>query len=345
MSTTIDLRSDTVTKPTLEMREVMNRAVTGDDVFAEDPEINELQDRCASMFGMEAGLYCPSGTMTNQIAISVHTSKGDEVICDKLSHVYNYEGGGIARLAGASVKLLNGDRGRFTAQDVMDSINPDDSHYANTSLVCLEDTCNKGGGAVWDLSQIKSVSVVSRENGLGVHLDGARVWNSLVARGIHNNLKATKEYGSHFDSISLCLSKGLGCPVGSVLIGSKEFIANAHRTRKVFGGGMRQAGIIAAAGIYALDYHIDRLAEDHVKAKRLGEAALNHPCVKSYSSIDTNIVILHLDEGVDSHELVDSWGDKGVLCFPFSKSSIRFVTHHDVTDAQVDIAAQLICEK
>ncbi|MAO47076.1 MAG: threonine aldolase [Crocinitomicaceae bacterium] len=345
MSTTIDLRSDTVTKPTLEMREVMNRAVTGDDVFAEDPEINELQDRCASMFGMEAGLYCPSGTMTNQIAISVHTSKGDEVICDKLSHVYNYEGGGIARLAGASVKLLNGDRGRFTAQDVMDSINPDDSHYANTSLVCLEDTCNKGGGAVWDLSQIKSVSVVSRENGLGVHLDGARVWNSLVARGIHNNLKATKEYGSHFDSISLCLSKGLGCPVGSVLIGSKEFIANAHRTRKVFGGGMRQAGIIAAAGIYALDYHIDRLAEDHVKAKRLGEAALNHPCVKSYSSIDTNIVILHLEEGVDSQELVDSWGDKGVLCFPFSKSSIRFVTHHDVTDAQVDIAAQLICEK
>ena len=345
MSTIIDLRSDTVTKPTLEMREVMNRAVTGDDVFAEDPEINELQDRCASMFGMEAGLYCPSGTMTNQIAISVHTSKGDEVICDKLSHVYNYEGGGIARLAGASVKLLNGDRGRFTAQDVMDSINPDDSHYANTSLVCLEDTCNKGGGAVWDLSQIKSVSVVSRENGLGVHLDGARVWNSLVARGIHNNLKATKEYGSHFDSISLCLSKGLGCPVGSVLIGSKEFIANAHRTRKVFGGGMRQAGIIAAAGIYALDYHIDRLAEDHVKAKRLGEAALNHPCVKSYSSIDTNIVILHLEEGVDSQELVDSWGDKGVLCFPFSKSSIRFVTHHDVTDAQVDIAAQLICEK
>ena len=345
MSTIIDLRSDTVTRPTLEMREAMNRAVTGDDVFAEDPEVNELQDRCASMFGMEAGLYCPSGTMTNQIAISVHTSKGDEVICDKLSHVYNYEGGGIARLAGASVKLLNGDRGRFTAQDVMDSINPDDSHYANTSLVCLEDTCNKGGGAVWDLGQILSVSGVSRENGLGVHLDGARVWNSLVARGIHNNLKATKEYGSHFDSISLCLSKGLGCPVGSVLIGSKEFIANAHRTRKVFGGGMRQAGIIAAAGIYALDYHIDRLAEDHVKAKRLGEAALNHPCVKSYSSIDTNIVILHLEEGVDSQELVDSWGDKGVLCFPFSKSSIRFVTHHDVTDAQVDIAAQLICEK
>ena len=341
MLTIIDLRSDTVTKPTLEMREAMNRAVTGDDVFAEDPEINELQDRCAAMFGMEAGLYCPSGTMTNQIAISVHTNKGDEVICDKLSHVYNYEGGGIARLAGASVKLLNGDRGRFTAQDVLDSINPNDSHYANTSLVCLEDTCNKGGGAVWDLDQIKSVSRVSRENGLGVHLDGARVWNSLVARGIN----ATEEYGSHFDSISLCLSKGLGCPVGSVLIGSKEFIAKAHRTRKVFGGGMRQAGIIAAAGIYALHNHIDRLAEDHAKAKRLGEAALKHPSVKSYSSIDTNIVILHLEEGVDSQELVDVWGDKGVLCFPFSKSSVRFVTHHDVTDAQVDLATQLICEK
>ena len=341
----IDLRSDTVTRPTNAMRDAMLKAQTGDDVFQEDPEINELQERCAEMFGMEAGLFCPSGTMTNQIAISVHTSKGDEVICDKLSHVYNYEGGGIARLAGASVKLMNGDRGRFTSEDVLEAINPDDSHYANTSLVCLEDTCNKGGGSVWDLAQIKSVSFTARNNGLSIHLDGARLWNALVARGIQNDTKACSEYGSQFDSISLCLSKGLGCPVGSVLIGSKEFISKAHRQRKVFGGGMRQAGVIAAAGIYALDNHIDRLFEDNKNAKALGEAALNYPGVKSYSSIDTNIVILHLEEGVDSAEVVEKWSELGIHCFPFSKSSIRFVTHLDLTQSQISQACDLLCKK
>jgi len=341
----IDLRSDTVTRPTNAMRDAMLKAQTGDDVFQEDPEINELQERCAEMFGMEAGLFCPSGTMTNQIAISVHTSKGDEVICDKLSHVYNYEGGGIARLAGASVKLINGDRGRFTSEDVLEAINPDDSHYANTSLVCLEDTCNKGGGSVWDLAQIKSVSFTARNNGLAIHLDGARLWNALVARGIQNDTKACSEYGSQFDSISLCLSKGLGCPVGSVLIGSKKFISKAHRQRKVFGGGMRQAGVIAAAGIYALDNHIDRLFEDNKNAKTLGEAALNFPGVKSYSSIDTNIVILHLEEGVDSAGVVEKWSELGIHCFPFSKSSIRFVTHLDLTQAQISQACDLLCKK
>ena len=341
----IDLRSDTVTRPTNAMKDAMLKAQTGDDVFQEDPEINELQERCAEMFGMEAGLFCPSGTMTNQIAISVHTTKGDEVICDKLSHVYNYEGGGIARLAGASVKLMNGDRGRFTSEDILEAINPDDSHYAKTSLVCLEDTCNKGGGAVWDLAQIKSVSSTARNNGLAVHLDGARLWNALVARGIQNDTKACSEYGSQFDSISLCLSKGLGCPVGSVLIGSKEFISKAHRQRKVFGGGMRQAGVIAAAGIYALDNHIDRLFEDNKNAKALGEAALNFPGVKSYSSIDTNIVILHLEEGVDSADVVAKWGELGIYCFPFSKSSIRFVTHLDLTQAQISQACDLLCGK
>ena len=341
----IDLRSDTVTRPTPAMRLAMNSAVTGDDVFQEDPEINNLQEKCAKMFGMEAGLFCPSGTMTNQIAISVHTSRGDEVICDELSHVYNYEGGGIARLAGASVKLMRGDRGRFTAADVLGAINPDDSHYANTSLVCLEDTCNKGGGAVWDLGQIASVSKAARDNGLAVHLDGARLWNALVARGIHNDPEACAQYGSHFDSISLCLSKGLGCPVGSVLVGSKDFIAQAHRQRKVFGGGMRQAGIIAAAGIYALDNHIDRLAEDNKNARALGDAALQYPGVKSYSSIDTNIVILHLDEGVDSSKVVEKWGQLGIHCFPFSKSSIRFVTHLDLTNEQIEQACSLLCGK
>ncbi len=339
----IDLRSDTVTRPTPEMRKAMLSAVTGDDVFQEDPEINELQHRCATKFGMEAGLFCPSGTMTNQIAISVHTSRGDEVICDELSHVYNYEGGGIARLAGASVKLIKGDRGRFTAEDVLGAINPEDSHYANTSLVCLEDTCNKGGGAVWDLDQIASVSATARDNGLSVHLDGARLWNALVARGIQNDQKACSEYASYFDSISLCFSKGLGCPVGSVLIGSNDFIAQAHRQRKVFGGGMRQAGVIAAAGIFALDNHIDRLSEDNENAKSLGNAALNYPGVKSYSSIDTNIVILHLDEGVDSSDVVGKWAEMGINCFPFSKSSIRLVTHLDLTKEQVDQACDLLC--
>jgi threonine aldolase len=320
----------------------MNAAVTGDDVFAEDPEINELQEKCAQMFNMEAGLYCPSGTMTNQIAISVHTQMGDEVICDKLSHIYNYEGGGIARLSGASVKLLSGDRGRFTATDVTSAINPDDSHYANTSLVCLEDTCNKGGGSVWDVSEIEAVSKVARENGLSVHLDGARLWNALVARGIENNHSKCAEYAKNFDSISLCFSKGLGCPVGSVLLGSKDFIAKAHRVRKVLGGGMRQAGMVAAAGVYALENNISRLAEDHEKAKSLGKAALSHKAVESLNPIETNIVILNLAQGVNAANLVEEWGALGIQCFPFSDSSIRFVTHMDVTSDQVELACEIL---
>ena len=338
----IDLRSDTVTLPSSEMRVAMNKAVTGDDVFAEDPEINELQNRCAKMFGMEAGLFCPSGTMTNQIAIAVHTSPGEEVICDKLSHIYNYEGGGIARLSGASVRLLHGDLGRFTASDVTSNVNPLDSHYAKTSLVSLEDTCNKGGGSIWDLSELREVSKVSRELGLAVHLDGARLWNAIVARGIHNDVKALQEYGSHFDSISLCFSKGLGCPIGSVLIGSTSFIAKAHRARKVFGGGMRQAGIVAAAGIYALENNIDRLEIDHARAKRLGEAALHHPSVISHYPIDTNIVILELQKGVDADALSAEWGRNGIECFQFGPSSIRFVTHLDNTDAQIDAACNYL---
>ena len=338
----IDLRSDTITRPTTEMRSCMHKAVTGDDVFAEDPEINELQKKCAEMFGMEAGLFCPSGTMTNQIAIAVHTSPGEEVICDKLSHIYNYEGGGIARLSGASVRLLQGDLGRFTASDVTSNVNPLDSHYAKTSLVSLEDTCNKGGGSIWDLSELREVSKVSRELGLAVHLDGARLWNAIVARGIHNDVKALQEYGSNFDSISLCFSKGLGCPIGSVLIGSTSFIAKAHRARKVFGGGMRQAGIVAAAGIYALENNIDRLEIDHARAKRLGEAALHHPSVISHYPIDTNIVILELQKGVDADALSAEWGRNGIECFQFGPSSIRFVTHLDNTDAQIDAACNYL---
>jgi len=341
---TIDLRSDTVTRPTAEMRNVMNSAVTGDDVFAEDPEINELQSRCAKMFGKEAGLYCPSGTMTNQIAISVHTRPGDEVICDRLSHIYNYEGGGIARLSGASVKLLSGDRGRFTSEDVLKSINPADSHYAKTSLVSLEDTCNKAGGSVWDEKEIKAIHQVAKSNAISMHLDGARLWNAIVARGIQNDPEALKKYGSNFDSISLCLSKGMGCPVGSVLIGTEDFVAKAHRSRKVFGGGMRQAGIIAAAGIYALDNHLDRLAEDHLHAKMLCEAALENKSVASVAKVETNICILELNTGIDSAELAKEWGNMGIECFPFSPTSIRFVTHLDVSRTKVEMACSLLAQ-
>jgi len=339
---TIDLRSDTVTRPTAEMRAVMNTAVTGDDVFAEDPEINELQSRCAKMFGMEAGLFCPSGTMTNQIAIAVHTRPGDEVICDKLSHIYHYEGGGIARLSGASVKLLDGDRGRFTSEDVVNAINPKDSHYAKTSLVSLEDTCNKGGGSIWDEKEIKAIHEVAKSHSLAMHLDGARLWNAIVARGIQNDSEALKKYGRNFDSISLCLSKGMGCPVGSVLIGTEEFIAQAHRARKVFGGGMRQAGIVAAAGVYALDNHLDRLAEDHLHAKMLCEAALKHKSVASAANVETNICILELHPGIDSAALAKEWGRMGIECFPFSPTSIRFVTHLDVSRSQVEMACSIL---
>lgn len=340
----IDLRSDTVTRPTDEMRKIMNTAITGDDVFAEDPEINELQQKCADYFGMEAGLYCPSGTMTNQIAIAVHTRPGDEVICSYLSHIYNYEGGGIARLSGASVKLLPGERGFFTVDDLKNAINPADSHYARTSLVALEDTCNKGGGSVWDISEVEKITSLARENNLGTHLDGARLWNALVARGHHNDENSRHAYASNFDSISLCLSKGLGCPVGSVLVGSKEFITEAHRVRKVLGGGMRQAGIVAIAGSYALDNHISRLSEDHTLAQTLGAAALNNSHVLSCQPIDTNIVIINLKPGVNSSTISDQWNSLGIKCFPFSSSSIRFVTHHDITKDQVERACQLLCE-
>jgi threonine aldolase len=226
--------------------------------------------------------------------------------------------------------------------DVEAAINPNDSHYARTSLVCLEDTCNKGGGSIWDIEEIKKVSKAARSAGLAVHLDGARLWNAIVARGVHRDSASLSSYASNFDSISLCLSKGLGCPVGSVLLGSKSFIAEAHRVRKVLGGGMRQAGIVASAGTYAIEHHLDRLAEDHSRALALGEAALQHPSVKSHAPIDTNIVIIELEDGVDAAGQVEVWAKKGIKCFPFSRTSIRFVTHLDITDAEVEEACRIL---
>src|SRR6476620_1660253 len=270
----IDFRSDTVTKPSPGMLNAMLNAQVGDDVFGEDPTINELESKVANMFGMEAAIFCPSGTMTNQVGIKCHTQPGDEIICDKLSHVYQYEGGGIAFNSGCSVKLLNGNYGRITAQMVSESVNNrNDAHKANSSLVSLENTANRGGGSCYDFEEFYRIKRTCVENNLKLHLDGARLFNAIVAKK-----EDPKEYGKIFDSISICLSKGLGAPVGSVLIGTKEFIAKAKRIRKVFGGGMRQAGYLAAAGSYALDNNIKRLEEDHRHAKFIAQAL----CAKDF---------------------------------------------------------------
>jgi threonine aldolase len=287
----IDFRSDTVTKPSAGMMEAMMQAKVGDDVFGEDPSINELEQLTASLFGMEAGVFCPSGTMTNQIAIKCHTQPGDEVICDEDAHIYQYEGGGIASNSGASVKLLKGDRGRITASQVQAAINPDDVHRAKTSLVCLENTSNRGGGSCYNFSAIEEIKEVCQKNKLAFHLDGARLWNAMVAKD-----ETPFQYGKAFDSISICLSKSLGCPVGSVLIGTAPFIKKARRIRKAFGGGMRQAGFIAAAGIYALQNNIDRLQTDHQHAIAIANAIAKKEMVKFVLPVETNIIIFELND-------------------------------------------------
>lgn len=337
----IDLRSDTVTKPTKEMLEAMMHAKVGDDVFSEDETVNNLEETAATMFGMEAGLFCPSGTMTNQIAIKIHTQPGDEVICDEFSHVYQYEAGGIAFNSGASVRLLHGNRGRITGSQVAEAINnTEDIHKPISRLVVLENTSNRGGGSCYELSDILAIKQICLENKLAMHLDGARLFNALVARQ-----QTAKDYGRLFHSISICLSKGLGAPVGSVLLGSKEMIKKARRVRKVFGGGMRQAGFIAAAGLYALENHVDRLAVDHRHAKQIEQALLSHPKVESILPVETNIIIFTLKEGTTAVQFVEQLKEKGVLCFAMGKQQIRFVTHLDVSEAMgyhtVDILQKL----
>ena len=334
----IDLRSDTVTQPTKGMKEAMWQAQLGDDVFGEDNTVNKLEEMAAKLFGMEAGLFCPSGTMTNQIAIKMHTQPGDEVICEELSHVYQYEGGGIAFNSGASVRLLQGDRGRITANNVAEGINnKDDLHKAISSLVVLENTSNRGGGSCYELSDIKAIKRICIDNNLILHLDGARLFNALVAKQ-----QSTKDYGQLFDSISICLSKGLGSPVGSVLLGTHEKIKKARRIRKVFGGGMRQAGIIAAAGLYALEHHVDRLAKDHEHAKLIEATLLNNSNVDTVLPVETNIVIFRVKDHVNADELVLKLKEKGILCFTMGKQQIRFVLHLDVTEAMVQRTIELL---
>jgi threonine aldolase len=327
----IDLRSDTVTRPTEAMLKAMMAAPTGDDVYAEDPTVNRLQDVLAERFGHEAGLFCPSGTMANQIAINVHVSPGDEVVCHRLSHVYNYEGGGIARNSGASVRLVDVSRGRMPAEVIRAEVNPEDSHFARTGLVCVEDTVNKGGGAVQPLHSLAEGSAACREIGLPYHLDGARAWNALRSTGAD-----WTTYGRMFDSISLCLSKGMGTPVGSVLLGSRDFIAEAHRSRKVLGGGMRQVGILAAAGLHALDHHFDRLQDDHERAGRIGAVLEGHPSILSVEPVETNIVIAQLKGGRPASDLVEAQKKAGILCSAFGPDKVRWVTHLDFGDAELE---------
>ena len=322
----IDFRSDTVTLPTPGMLAYMQSAPLGDDVFGEDPSINALEAKTAGLFGMEAGLFCPSGTMTNQLAIKTHTQAGDEVICEELSHIYQYEGGGIASNSGSSVKLLRGNRGRITADQVLAAINPEDVHKPISKLVSLENTCNRGGGACYDFSEIEAIQKVAKSNGLGLHLDGARIFNAIV-----HKKEDPKQYGNVFDSISICLSKGLGAPVGSVLLGSTPFIKKARRWRKVFGGGMRQAGSLAAAGIYALDNHIDRLKEDHSKALEIKNALLKKDFVKEIFEVETNIVIAHIEGKYNATQLAQILKEKNILVIAMTPVLIRFVVHLDIT--------------
>jgi threonine aldolase len=327
----IDFRSDTVTRPGKDMLAAMMSAPVGDDVFGEDPSINELEELSASMFGMEAGIFCPSGTMTNQIAIKCHTQPGDEVICDESAHVYQYEGGGIAFNSGASVRLLHGDRGRINAAQVKAAINPDDVHRARTSLVCLENTSNRGGGSCYDFDEIRNIKKVCKEAGLALHLDGARVWNAMVAKN-----ESAKQYGEAFDSISICLSKSLGCPVGSVLLGTKDLVKTARRIRKVFGGGMRQAGFIAAAGVYALKHNIERLAEDHQHARMIAAAIEGRDFINMVLPVETNIVIFEVKDPQGAPALVNKLKEQSILAYAIAPNRVRLVVHLDISPAMVE---------
>ena len=308
----------------------MMSAETGDDVFGEDPTVNALEAISAEIFGMEAALFCPSGTMTNQIAIKCHTQPGDEVICDQISHVYIYEGGGIAFNSGCQVKSIAGERGRITANQVKESINPDDVHKPRTRLVSLENTSNRGGGSCYEFDDLLAIKEVCLQHNLAYHLDGARLFNALVAKH-----ETAKQYGELFDTISICFSKGLGAPVGSVLLGSSDFIKKSRRIRKVFGGGMRQAGYLAAAGIYALEYNIARLEEDHVHAKQIANALLKKDFIGKMLPVETNILIFSVIDAYTPKSFCEFLKERQILCIPISPTQVRMVLHLDVTNQMV----------
>ncbi len=313
------------------MLEAMMNAPVGDDVFCEDPSVNKLEAMTAQMFGMQAALFCASGTMSNQIAIKAHTQPGDEVICDKNAHVYVYEGGGIAFNSGAQVKLLDGDRGRINAAQVLSAINPNDVHKAHTSLVCLENSSNRGGGSCYEMNEIRAIREVCDEHNLKLHLDGARLFNAMVAKN-----QSAKEFGEIFDSISVCLNKGMGCPIGSMLIGTKDFIARSRRIRKVFGGGLRQAGYMAACGIYALENHIERMADDHEHTRMIAEALDGRNFVNKIHPVETNILIFDVAAPYTAKQLVDQFKEQGFLVMDISPDQVRIVLHLDVSRKMVE---------
>jgi threonine aldolase len=334
---TIDLRSDTFTKPNEEMLNAMSQANVGDDVFGEDETVNLLETKMAHLFGKEAALFCPSGTMTNQIAIKCHTQPGNEVICEKMSHIYIYEGGGIASNSGCQARLIEGDRGKINANQVLESINSNDIHKPITGLVSVENTCNRGGGSCYHLEDLKQIKQICIDNDLPLHLDGARIWNALIAQK-----ENPADYGAIFDSISVCLSKGMGAPVGSVLIGNEAFIKKARRVRKVMGGGMRQAGYLAAAGIYAIENNFERLAEDHFHAKEIGHALIKKSFIGKMLPIETNMIIFEVIGSYNAFTLAEFFKFHGVLCIPISNTQIRMVTHLDVTESMVHQLIELI---
>ncbi|MDC6363495.1 MULTISPECIES: threonine aldolase family protein [Flavobacteriaceae] len=329
----INLISDTVTRPTAGMLATMLAAKVGDDVFKNDPTVNALEEKVANYFGKEAALFFPSGTMANQTAIKLHTQPGEQLISDKYAHVFNYEGGGVSFNSGVSCRLVDGHRGMMTAEQVEASINPPDFYHSPlTSLVCIENTTNKGGGACWDFTELQKIRKVCDEHHLKYHLDGARLWNALVAKK-----EDPKSYGALFDTISVCLSKGMGCPVGSVLVGDSETIAKALRVRKVLGGGMRQAGFLAAAGIYAMDHHIDRLADDHKKAAEIGKVLSKLDFIKKVEPIETNIIIFELDESqMSSPDFLKKLEENQISIIGMGQGKLRIVTHLDYTDAMHD---------
>ena len=328
----IDLRSDTVTKPTQGMLDAMLQAKVGDDVYKEDPTVNALEEQLAKMFGKPKALFFPTGTMANQTAIKLHTNPGDQVICDKDAHIYNYEGGGASFNSGVSCKLIDGNRGMFSAEQVVEAINPPDFYHSPlTALVEVENTANRGGGSCWDFEELKKIRTVCDSNNLGYHLDGARIWNALVAKK-----ESAKDYGKLFDTISVCLSKGLGCPSGSVLIGDEAFMQNAIRIRKILGGGMRQVGYLASAGIYALDNHLDRLAEDHKKAKEIGSLLSELPFIKNVSPIETNIIIFELQNKAFEPKFLNRLQEKNIRLSGMGQGKLRIVTHLDYTNKMHD---------
>jgi threonine aldolase len=328
----IDLRSDTVTKPTQGMLDAMMSAQVGDDVFKEDPTVNALEEKVANMFGKSKALFFPSGSMANQTAIKLNTNSSEQVICDKYAHIYNYESGGVSANSGVSCRLIDGNRGMFTAQQVLEAINPTDFYYSQTSLVAVENTTNKGGGACWDFNEILKIRQVCDDNNLGYHLDGARIWNALVTKN-----ETALQYGELFDTISVCLSKGLGCPIGSVLIGNDEIMKNAIRVRKLFGGNLRQVGYLAAAGIYALDNNIERLKEDHKKAKEIGTVLSQLPLIKTVEPIETNIIIFELNKDVDEKAFVQKLANNNIKIIGMGDGKLRMVTHLDYTNEMHDM--------